>query len=159
VDAYSTSKYERIARIIATSQAGTTVFRWNPMPNWRKLPSSLYMNRGLNACTAAKAAKKRMMEKDVMCCLMKNWFTSCMIIILMCVTLLLYFCLDAFDAFDVFSVSIWTTGATNHNPHPCTENAGRTTHWSALRLCLKLRCNAGERIGAACQMPLHPACE
>lgn len=49
VDAYNTNKYERIAMIMATSQAGTTVFRWNPMPNWRKLPSSLYMNRGLNA--------------------------------------------------------------------------------------------------------------
>ena len=39
------------------------------------------------------------MEKDVMCCLMKNWF----MVIIMClrgVTLLLYFCLDAFDAFD-----------------------------------------------------------
>ena len=72
VDAYSTSKYERIAIMIATSQAGTTVFRWNPMPNWRKLPSSLYMNRGRNAWTAANAAKNTSMEKDVMCCLMKN---------------------------------------------------------------------------------------
>lgn len=73
VDAYSTSKYERIARMIATSQAGTTVFRWNPMPNWRKLPSSLYMNRGLNAWIAANADKNTRMEKDMICRLMKNW--------------------------------------------------------------------------------------
>jgi len=72
VDNPSTSKYERIAMIIATSHAGTTVFRWNPMPNWRKLPSSLYMNRGLKACTAANAAKNTRMENVVMCCLMKN---------------------------------------------------------------------------------------
>jgi len=57
--------------IIATSHAGTTVFRWKPMPNWRKLPSSLYMNRGLNDCMAANAAKNTRMEKDVMCRLMK----------------------------------------------------------------------------------------
>jgi hypothetical protein len=62
--------------MIATSQAGTTVFRWNPMPNWRKLPSSLYMNRGRNAWTAANAAKNTSMEKDVMCCLMKNWLNK-----------------------------------------------------------------------------------
>jgi len=72
VDTPSTSKYERIAMIIATSHAGTTVFRWNPMPNWRKLPSSLYMNRGLKACTAVNTAKNTRMENVVMCCLMKN---------------------------------------------------------------------------------------
>jgi hypothetical protein len=43
------------------------------MPNWRKLPSSLYMNRGRNAWIAANAAKNTRMEKDVMCRLMKNW--------------------------------------------------------------------------------------
>ena len=71
VDAYSTVMYERIATIIATNHAGTTVFRWNPIPNWRKLPSSLYMNRGFKACTAANAAKNTRMETDVMCRLMK----------------------------------------------------------------------------------------
>ena len=71
MDAYSTSKYERIATMIATSHAGTTVFRLNPMPNWRKLPSSLYMTRGLNVWMAANAAKNTRMEKDVMWRLMK----------------------------------------------------------------------------------------
>ena len=71
VDAYSTSKYERIAMIIATSHAGITVFRLNPMPNWRKLPSSLYMTRGLNDWMAANAAKNTRMEKDARCRLMK----------------------------------------------------------------------------------------
>jgi hypothetical protein len=36
VDAYNTSKYERIATQIAASHAGITVLRLNPMPNWRK---------------------------------------------------------------------------------------------------------------------------
>jgi len=71
VDAYSTSKYERIAMMIATSHPGITVLRLNPMPNWRKLPSSLYMNRGLNDWMTAKAAKNTRMEKDAMCRLMK----------------------------------------------------------------------------------------
>ena len=71
VDAYRTIKYERIARIIATSHAGTTVFRRNPIPNWRKLPSSLYMNRGFNVWMVANAAKNTMMEKDVTWCLTK----------------------------------------------------------------------------------------
>jgi hypothetical protein len=46
------------------------------MPNWRKLPSSLYMNRGRNAWIAANVAKNTKMEKDVMCCLMKNWLND-----------------------------------------------------------------------------------
>jgi len=71
VDAYNTSKYERIATQIAASHAGITVLRLNPMPNWRKLPSSLYMNRGLNACSAPNANKNTTMETDVMCLLIK----------------------------------------------------------------------------------------
>jgi len=66
-----------MAMMIATNHAGTTVFRLNPIPNSRKLPSSLYMNRGLNACMVANAAKNTRMENVVMCCLMNNWLKIC----------------------------------------------------------------------------------
>lgn len=59
---------------MATNHAGTIVFRLNPNPNWRKLPSVSYMNRGLHTCITTNSAKNTIMEIAVMWRFIRYWF-------------------------------------------------------------------------------------
>jgi hypothetical protein len=54
---YMTVIYEIMAKTMEMTHIGITVFRLNPIPNSRKLPSELYKKPGLDCWIAKKSIK------------------------------------------------------------------------------------------------------